>query len=163
MEAINARALARKLGCSTKPIFSVFANMEALKDELIAYINRYFGACLAQDEGEGDAFLQTGLAYIDFAKQERQLFKILFLSDNIQIDSFTELVHPKEHAFILKDIQSPDGGEEGRQALFMNIWLYVHGMATMIAANGLALPDEEVRHMMKNVFHAFYAFMFPHT
>ena len=34
-EALNARALAAKLGCSTQPIFSNFSSMEEIRGEVI--------------------------------------------------------------------------------------------------------------------------------
>jgi hypothetical protein len=73
----------------------------------------------------------------------------------------SELVNPEEHAFILNKIEDvPLNSEkikqdsEKRQKLFLNIWLYVHGIATMIAANNLAITDGEIAQGLKDIFHA---------
>ena len=37
IDQVNCRAIAKKLGCSTQPVFSRFPNMDELKEEVFKY------------------------------------------------------------------------------------------------------------------------------
>ena len=47
--ALNARALAARLGCSTQPIFSNYTSMEALRTDVIAQANELYQSFQQQD------------------------------------------------------------------------------------------------------------------
>ena len=81
--ALNARALAQYLGCSTQPIFSNYGSMEALKVEVIRYAGETYGRFVAEDMASGKypPYKASGMAYIRFAAEERELFKLLFMRD----------------------------------------------------------------------------------
>lgn len=103
--------------------------------------------------------MKFGLAYIAFARDETNLFKMLFLSKNIDSDSFSNLVNPTAHSFILDTI--PHGLSEAEneseiQQHFLDIWLYTHGLATMAAFGGIDLPESEVMPMLMRVSKALF-------
>ena len=50
---LNARAIAKKLGVSTQPIFSNFKNMEDLKMEIIKKASLFYYAMLEEEEKSG--------------------------------------------------------------------------------------------------------------
>jgi AcrR family transcriptional regulator len=163
-DAVNARSLARELGCSTSPLFGSFRNIDELKSELLAHINRFFGDYLRirakAHNNTGNGFLRFGLAYVDFAKNEKELFKALFMSSFIDIGSFSELISAVEHDFIIREIPRAKPGMDGREnaepeTYFMHLWIYAHGIATMIATNAIDISDEEIVHLLKNAGRAF--------
>ena len=82
-EALNARAIAAALNCSTQPIFSNFATMEDLQEAVsFAAYNHYLGFLKHEAErGEYPTYKSFGMAYIRFAKEEKELFKFLFMCD----------------------------------------------------------------------------------
>ena len=41
-QALSVRSLARAMGCSTQPIYSEFEHMDALREELMAYIREQY-------------------------------------------------------------------------------------------------------------------------
>lgn len=41
-EAVNARSIAGKLRCSTRPLFTCYENMEQLKSEFLAFAYEYY-------------------------------------------------------------------------------------------------------------------------
>lgn len=83
IENVTARKLANKIGCSTQPIFRVYANMTELYTEVYQKAIDLFADYYEKFESEVQTpFIHLGLAYIDFAKEERKLFQLLFLSDN---------------------------------------------------------------------------------
>lgn len=155
-DSINARSIADALGCSTQPIFRIYANMADLKQDLYEYINIYFENYLTSYKKDTKPFLTMGLAYIDFAKNERNLFRLLCLSDNLNMTSFAQLVSPSDHSFVMKDIPNDNKiNEKKMQDLFMNIWLYTHGIATMLSTNQIDIPEDEIKKLLTNAFKAF--------
>ena len=47
-EAVNARAIARELGCSTQPIFRAFSGMEELRQELLGLARACYNSYMAR-------------------------------------------------------------------------------------------------------------------
>ncbi|MDE6875678.1 MAG: TetR/AcrR family transcriptional regulator [Lachnospiraceae bacterium] len=135
--ALTARALAAKLGCSVKPIFGLFRNMEEVQQEVIAAANALYQSYLKQDmaAGEYPPYKASGMAYIRFAREEKELFKLLFMRDRSgeQITDGMDEIRP-----LLEVIRKNTGfTEEEAYRFHLEMWLYVHGIATMIATSYL--------------------------
>ena len=81
--ACNARAVAAKLSCSTQPIFSHYRSMEEVRHDVIVRAYELYRAYLAREMSSGNypPYKASGIAYIRFAKEERELFKLLFMRD----------------------------------------------------------------------------------
>lgn len=82
-EAVNARSIANTLQCSTRPIFTCYKNMEELKKDFLAFAYGYYEQYVADYESSRHVspHLLLPLSYIQFAQEESQLFKLLFLHD----------------------------------------------------------------------------------
>lgn len=141
--AINARTIAAQLGCSTQPIFSNFATME----ELWAAVLAQAGALCNQyvqtevESGKYPAYKASGMAYIRFAKEESALFQLLFMRDRSG-----EANDGDDHLFthMVTMVQGNTGLEHtDAQVFHLEMWAYVHGIATMMAT-GFFLPDWEL-------------------
>lgn len=135
--ALTARGLAQALGSSAKPIFGLFRNMEEVQKEVIAAANARYQAhirsCMAGSLYP--PYKASGIGYIQFAKEEKELFKLLFMRDRTgeQQEENREEIRP-----ILDIIMNNLGiSEEEALRFHMELWLYVHGIATMIATNFL--------------------------
>jgi AcrR family transcriptional regulator len=138
-DALNARTIAAALGCSTQPVFSNFASMEELKKAVIAEAETLYEAYAKREteKGEYPPYKANGMAYIRFAKEEKELFKLLYMrsrsaeeaaSSTGLLEQMTDLVHQNT-------------GLSGDHALFfhLKIWACVHGIATMFATGYLDL------------------------
>ena len=81
--AINARTVAKALNCSTQPVFSNFATMEALRQGVRDRAEQICAEYLRREEESGKypVYKANGMAYIRFAKEERELFKLLYMRD----------------------------------------------------------------------------------
>ena len=69
MEAVNARAVAAALGCSTQPIFSNYSSMGALQHDVLAAGYAEYNRWIEQQmkEGQYPPYKASGMAYISFA------------------------------------------------------------------------------------------------
>lgn len=81
--AINARSVAKKLGCSTQPIYFSFKNMDELKAALtqraIELHTQRVRDSLRAHEGSDSRYSSYGMGFVKFAAEEKQLFRWLYL------------------------------------------------------------------------------------
>lgn len=134
---LTARGLAAELGSSAKPVFGLFQNMEEVQNEVIRAAGRLYQSYIRRGM-EGDKYppyKASGMAYIQFAKEEKELFKLLFMRDRTgeKIEENREEIRPLLD-LIMKNLRI---SEEEALLFHMELWLYVHGIATMIATNYL--------------------------
>ena len=149
--AINARNIAKALNCSTQPIFSNFIDMQELQT---AVVNRayevYVGFLKREAEtGKYPAYKSFGMAYIRFAKEETQLFKLLFMCDRKG-----EKLNPSADFYqsVEMIIQANGVTREQAETIHFEIWICVHGIATMVATCFLTLEWEEISQILTDVY-----------
>jgi hypothetical protein len=95
-----------------------------------------------------------GLTYIDFAKNEKNLFKLLFMSDAFREQSIMDIVGATEgdDEVIEMLCQMTELSIHGANELYAGIWLTTHGIASMFATNNCRFSDEENRRLLSNSF-----------
>lgn len=150
-EAIGARAIAKSLGCSTQPVFSNFATMDALEAAVhIAAYDRYSGFLRSEmASGKYPPYKSYGMAYIRFAKEEKELFKLLFMCDR----EGKELTPSPDFTESVEMIQAAGGiTKEEAERLHLEMWVCVHGIASMVATSFLTLPWELISDMLTDVY-----------
>ena len=150
--ALNARAVAARLGTSTQPIFSHYSTMDALRADVISYANEIYQSFLRRDmsSGEYPAYKGSGMAYIRFAREEKELFKLLFMRDRSQEEVPQGLDEVKP---IIQIIQKSTGLSEQDATMFhLEMWVYVHGIATMIATSYLEWNREMISKMLTDSY-----------
>ncbi len=152
MAGLTARALAGELGSSAKPIFGLFQNMEEVQTEVMNHAKALYASYI--DNGmKGNKFppyKASGMAYIQFAKEEKELFRLLFMRDR----SGEKIVENREEIRPILDIIMQNLGlEEDRAFLFhMEQWIYVHGIATMVATSYLDWDMEFISQSLTDVY-----------
>ncbi len=136
-KGLTARTLAGALKTSACPIFTLFNGMEEVQAEVLAAANTRYQAYLAEDMQSGDypPYKASGMAYIRFAKEEKNLFRLLFMRnrDGEKIEENREEIRP-----LLRLIQKNLNIHEDEAYLFhLEMWIFVHGIATMVATSYL--------------------------
>lgn len=152
ISGLTARALAAELGFSVKPIFGLFKNMEEVGQEVFIASDLLYQNYLREDMAKGkySPYKASGMAYIRFAKEERELFKLLFMRDRSRekIEENKEEIRP-----LMQLIQQNLGISEDEAYLFhLEMWLYVHGIATMIATSYLDWDDEFISRVLTDAY-----------
>ena len=149
--AINARSIAAELGCSTQPIFSNFASMEELDNEVIRSAYGLYLEFLEReaDRGKYPQYKSFGMAYIRFAEEEKELFKLLFMRDRAGAD--ISLTPDFEES--MKIIMNSTGiSRDEAWLMHMEMWSCVHGIGTMLATSFLTLDRELISTMLSDVY-----------
>ena len=135
-QALTARSLAERLGTSSKPIFGLFRNMEDVRGAVIASAASRLDQLTRAEMAAGryPPYKASGMAYIRFAREEKELFKLLYMRDRSQeapSEDEREAVRP-----LLQVIMKNTGlSEERAYLLHAEMWIFVHGVASMLATN----------------------------
>ena len=151
-EGLNARSIADKLGCSTQPIYSNYSTMEKLKADVIEYagaIHQEYNKRAVKD-ADYPAYKAIGMYYIRFAKEERELFKLLFMRDRSKEKM---QINKEEFADIIDLISQSIGISKDEAYLFhTEMWIYVHGIAVMIVTSFLDWDTETISQMLTDIY-----------
>ena len=151
-EVLGARQVAAALGCSTQPLFSNFASMEELRSAVVAYAYNLCGQYIRQEieRGEYPVYKCSGIAYIRFAKEERELFKLLYMRDRSdERIPESDLLNDQMERLVQKNTGL--SGDEVK--LFqLEMWTCVHGIASMLATRFVDLEWELVSRMLTDVY-----------
>lgn len=150
-EAINARAVAAALGCSTQPVFSNFETMEDLREAVIhAAYERYLGFLKNEAEsGKYPQYKSFGMAYIRFAKEESALFRLLFMRDRSR-EALS--VSPDFEVAVEMIMQANGVSEEVARRMHFELWICVHGIGTMLATSFFSLEWEQISDILTDVY-----------
>lgn len=142
LEALNARSLAARVGSSTQPLFRVFSGMDEIKDQVVLMAQRCFDEyVMAYQNDEMPAYKRTGMAYIRFAREEKQLFRMLFMCER------TDMSGSSIDAGTMKYVHNVGMASTGlntqqMERFHFQMWVYVHGLAVMIATGYLDIGDD---------------------
>ena len=156
MEKLSNRELAHKLKCSIRPIYYQFENVEEMQKELYIKIEQYFYKFLLDNMKEGiPQYKQVGLNYIKFAKKEKRLFQTLFMSDiGLTPDAFVSK-NGEDYKEIEKLIKiSANLKEEDIKDFHTKMWIFCHGIATLVANDTIKLTDNQIQDLLSYEFQA---------
>ena len=78
--ALNARSLAKRLGCSTQPIYLSFAGMDDLRGELLERCRMIQEGYIAR-EPEETLFLRATLGFLRFVYEKPNLFRFVYFEN----------------------------------------------------------------------------------
>ena len=148
---VNARSIAAALGCSTQPVFSNFATMDELFDSVLKRAHDIYLGFLKREaeSGKYPEYKSFGMAYIRFAREERELFKLLFMCDR----GGRELVPTTDYDSSVEMIMSTNGiPKEKAELIHFETWTCVHGIGTMIATSFLELDTDTVSTVLTDVY-----------
>ena len=142
---LNARSLAKHLGISTKPLYRIYNNMDEIKIDVLIEINRQYDEFINSKIDSKKALLTLCIAYVEFANDYKNLFCSLFLSDNLKWKKIEDVFDEKWNQSTIINLVNKHGFSfEEAKELFLHMWLYSNGLATLIATNQIKLDEEKI-------------------
>lgn len=142
-EAVTAREVASVLGMSSRPIFTWFSSMDELKEGVRAAASDIFQKYIDSGLSEKIPFLGVGMSIVRFAKEEPELYKLLFMSP---LDSGISGVSADSRGVVRSSIMSIyDMSAQDADCYFSHMWLTAYSMASMTAMGHRSFSDSEVR------------------
>ncbi len=151
MDALSARTLATKLGSSPQPIFSCFNSMDEVRQSVIRQAAEIYARYIREEteSGKYPPYKSSGMAYIRLAREERELFRLLFMRDRSG-ESRTDDVDIEP--IIAMIMQSNGISHQQALLLHMEMWVCVHGIATMLATSYHDISEELASRMITDVY-----------
>ena len=154
IDAVTARELGKHLGSSARPIFTVFASMEEVKELVILRAKELYQQYVEEGLKNELPFKGIGLAYIRFASEQPKLFQLLFMStfhDKPDLSSILPVLDDHYDRTVWS-VQEPFHLEkEPAQRLYQHLWIYTHGIATMIVTGLCSYSMEQIEENMTEI------------
>ena len=145
LEGLTAKALAEELGTSTQPIFTCFGSMDTVRSEVYAAAEKKYEAYAMEGLKEKIPFYGLGMQYIRFAREEPELYRLLFLTKPTEkehsamkaMGHLQELVRPTLTAIYHISAEEAD-------LYFRDLWLVVHSLSTLIVTGDCPYSNLEI-------------------
>ena len=156
--AVNARSVARKLGCSTQPIYFSFQSMDELKAALseraIRMHTRRVRDSLRAHEGNDSRYSSYGMGFVRFAAEEKQLFRWLYLESHQLGPYQNDVLLPEIIAVIVEEFGY---SEEVARRFHQDMTYFTYGLAILANTDHLHLTEPELREAFRREFRALLA------
>lgn len=154
IEAVTAREVGARLGCSTRPVFTYFSGMEELQSAVRDSASERFFEYLKIADGYSPAFKMRGMQMIKFAQDEPKLFQFLFMTDNREED-FAEYIKTcivgfEADADTIQDIYHID--RSAVETVFDQLWIYTYGMCVLCATGACMFTQQETASLLGKAF-----------
>lgn len=159
IQSLTAREVAKRLKSSTAPVYSNFESMKILEREVIKKARDLLMEYMVRPHTEM-VFLNMGVGYAMFAREQCPLFRALYLEKSDHKDILDEL-EKSLRLRMREDKRFTELEDRERHALLDKMWTFTHGMATMICV-GLAedTSDEYIINSLRDVGSAVIAATF---
>jgi len=156
-EKLSARNLAAKCGCSTQPIFRIYANMADLEKELYEKCTGFYSDFYKNAGSINETpFVNLGLVYIRFASAYPNLFKLIFFDDNDSGMSLYDLINGGSNNFVINEYKKMHGvSQDEFSVLFMKMWIFIHGIACMVLKDDFDMTEKEIEELLVSTYRAF--------
>ena len=154
MEALNARSVAARCGCSTQPIYLCFDNLDRLKAAVAEEIQSCYDKYIA-DEIASDRYPEykaSGMGYIRFAKERPNFFKYMFMRDRDREQDGGASAY-QFHREAMRVVRY-GCDESAAERIHTHMWVYVHGIAAMYATGYLDWDWDTVGKLLTEEFFA---------
>ncbi len=151
--AFKAREIAKELNCSTQPIFSNFKSMEELKAEALRYATKVYNAYQEKliKSGKYPDYKALGMGYIMFAKEQSELFKLLFMRDR-RYDKSADLIDNDFEKAIAAVMKSTGLNRDDASIFHFEMWAFTHGIAAILATSFLEFDYDVIDKMLTHQF-----------
>ena len=155
IEALTARKLAEKLGSSTRPIFTLYQDMDELKTDVYHAAAQLMWDYVNDSKNYTHPFKQEGLLVIDFARKDPMLFRLIHWGpsgDRKKLNTiYLEQLNADRNVIemLKKNFELDD-----EQAIFLHhhVWGATYGFALLCSSNQTLLTDEEISQMLSTEF-----------
>ena len=145
IDAVTAREVAAELQVSPRPIFTWFDSMEQLRGEVYVFAKDLYRGYLERGLAAPIPFLGVCQQYIRFAKEEPELYKLLFLTPPGNISGGAiealrlsqDLVREPLMRIYAMDAHTAD-------CYFRDLWLVAFSFATLIVTDDCPYSEEEM-------------------
>jgi len=153
LQELTARNLGTELGCSSQPIFTEFQNMEEVQRETVAAARTLYHGYILNKGADSNAFRR--IDYIRFAKDEPQLFSLLFMTAKKTEYSLADIlsgVFTNAENLIVSVQEDYKLSREDSHTLCSSMWFFIHGIACLCANGMTQFIESEIEALVNITF-----------
>ncbi len=153
-ENITARTVSQKLGCSTQPVLYHFKTIEDVRIEAHKKASEFHINYVTNLSGKYERpMLEVGMRHIQFAIEEKNLFRFLFHSNYYTGVSLSDLLTEENFGSAFSVLKRQAKVDE-RQAysIFSQIFLVTHGIASLLANNAMVYDEAYCINTLSNAY-----------
>ena len=149
IEALTAKAMSIELNTSTQPVFTCFGTMDVLRSEVRAAAQAIYDGYAMAGLRQEVPMLGYGMQYIRFAREEPQLYRLLFLTAPETCSSgVMEAMRHSGQTIVPIMAQVYRISEQDAIVYFRSMWLAVHSLSTLIVTGSCPYTDAQIRQML---------------
>lgn len=153
-ENITARTVSQKLGCSTQPVLYHFKTIEDVRIAAHRKAGEFHINYVTNISGKYERpMLEVGMRYIQFAVEEKNLFRFLYHSNYDTGVSLSDWLTGKNFDSLYPILKRQAEVDE-RQAysIFSQIVLVTHGIASLLANNAMVYDEAYCVNTLSNAY-----------
>ena len=153
-ENINARTVSQKLGCSTQPVLYHFKTIEDVRIAAHKKASEFHIDYVTNLSGKYERpMLEVGMRYIQFAVEEKNLFRFLYHSSYYTGVSLSDWLTGKifDYLFTILNRQA-EVDERQAYSIFSQIVLVTHGIASLLANNAMVYDEAYCINTLSNAY-----------
>ena len=153
-ENITARTVSQKLGCSTQPVLYHFKTIEDVRIAAHKKAGEFHIDYVTNLSGKYERpMLEVGMRYIQFAVEEKNLFRFLYHSNYYTGVSLSDWLTGKIFDSLFPILRRQANVDE-RQAysIFSQIVLVTHGIASLLANNAMVYDEAYCIRTLSNAY-----------
>ena len=153
-ENITARTVSQKLGCSTQPVLYHFKTIEDVRIAAHKKASEFHIDYVTNLSGKYERpMLEVGMRYIQFAVEEKNLFRFLYHSNYYTGVSLSDWLTGKIFDSLFPILRRQARVDE-RQAysIFSQIVLVTHGIASRLANNAMVYDEAYCINTLSNAY-----------
>ncbi len=153
-ESITARTVSQKLGCSTQPVLYHFKTIEDVRIAAHKKASEFHIDYVTNLSGKYERpMLEVGMRYIQFAVEEKNLFRFLYHSNYYTGVSLSDWLTGKIFDSLFPILRRQANVDE-RQAysIFSQIVLVTHGIASLLANNAMVYDEAYCINTLSNAY-----------
>lgn len=165
LAGLKARELAQEIGCALGAIYNLVQDMDEIVlrvgSRTLARLDSALSAAAPQDLSEpgqaADALVAVALAYAGFARDNLQLWRVLFehrMAEGSSVPDWAVAEQMTLFRHILKPlgVLVPDQSEAERVLLSRTLFSAVHGVVTIgLEEKLVAVPGRELAHQIERL------------
>lgn len=157
-EFVSARSLGKKLNATAPSVFTHFSSMDELKNTMIEEARKIYNSYIEKSFDMVLPFKGFAVQFIQFAEEEPNLFKLLFLQRNNDL-SLSEYLK-KNIGFYDETIAMVQKTFNITEEEAINLWLYlfphIYGFAVLKEARACKFSEEEICEMLGSSCRAYF-------
>lgn len=153
IENVSARAVAKKLDCSTQPVMYNFPTAESLRKAVCKKADEFHMQYIMDVKNRFELpVLEIAVSYVRFAAEEPRLFKCLFQTGHFFSQTIRDLIDDDAIKPVLESLAATLKSDvQYAKEYFFARYLMVHGLASLVADGSMEYNENYVLELIRGI------------